>query len=55
MGNRHFGSSMELSGQIHVVCEVLRCFLDVPSLASASASSFPMMFACALTLYNVVG
>ena len=31
------------------------CSMVVPSLTNVSASSFPLMFACAMTLYNVVG
>ena len=35
-------------------CEALTCSLDIPFSASVSASSFPVMFACALILYNIV-
>ena len=31
------------------------CSFDVPSLASVSVASFPLMFAYALTLHSVVG
>ena len=36
-------------------CEALECSFVIPSLASVSATSFHVMFACALTLYRVVG
>ena len=54
MGIRPFGSSTVLSGQIHVVVRHWSVSFDVPPLASVSASLFPLMFACALTLYSVV-